>query len=134
MQETGGGSDKIKIKAPHMRGGKFWKGEHMKRLTRQEIREDLIQQLEDMKVTGKHFYDLVDDYMSMWDIKNSLVADIKERGVNVEYNNGGGQRGFKRNDSLSELTRVNAQMLKILQQLNITTAEVASDEIESLLD
>lgn len=117
-----------------MRGSKFWKGEHMKRLTRQEIREDLIQQLEDMKVTGKHFYDLVDDYMSMWDIKNSLVADIKERGVNVEYNNGGGQRGFKRNDSLSELTRVNAQMLKILQQLNITTAEVASDEIESLLD
>lgn len=98
-------------------------------MTRKEIHNDLIQQLKDMRVTGSHFYSMVDDYMKLWDIKNKLIADIEKRGVNVEYNNGGGQKGYKRNDSISELNRTNQQMLKILQELGITTKETISDEV-----
>ena len=101
----------------------------MTKLKYEEIKTDLVQQLKDMKVTGKHFYSLIDDYMGLWEIKNNLIADIKERGVNIEYNNGGGQRGFKKNDSISELNRVSAQMLKILQELNVTTDENVSNDI-----
>lgn len=100
----------------------------IKNTKRNEIRLSLREQLQDKNVTGEHFYDLVEDYMSLWDIKNSLIADIKLRGVNVEYNNGGGQQGYKRNDSLGELNKINASMVKILQFMKITTDEVSDDD------
>ena len=88
---------------------------------RNEIKNDLLAQLSKNGVTGTHFTDLVDDYMSLWNIKNELIKDIKERGVVTEYNNGGGQSGTKRNDSVTDLIKVNAQMSKLLQSLNLTT-------------
>lgn len=88
---------------------------------RDEIKNDLLAQLNKNGVTGKHFFDLVDDYMSLWDTKNELIQDIKKRGVVTEYNNGGGQSGVKRNDSVTDLIKVNAQMSKLLQSLNLTT-------------
>lgn len=100
----------------------------MAKTKRKIIEEDLKAQLEDMNVTGQHFYSLVDDYMSMWDIKNKLIADIKDRGVSVEYNNGGGQQGYKRNDSIGELNRINASMLKTLQFMKITTQDLGDDD------
>ena len=53
-----------------------------------EIKEDLLKQLKENETHGKHYEDLVNDYMALWDIKNRLIADIKERGVSVEWNNG----------------------------------------------
>ena len=35
--------------------------------------------------------------MDFWDLENELIADIKKRGAIVEYNNGGGQKGQKKN-------------------------------------
>ena len=49
----------------------------------------------------------------------TLIADIKKRGAIVEYNNGGGQKGQKKNDSIDQRIKVNAQMLKILDSLGI---------------
>ena len=65
-----------------------------------QIRADLLDQLERNGTLGKYYIDLVDDYMDLWVTKCLLVEDIQERGVTVEYNNGGGQAGKKKNDSI----------------------------------
>ena len=94
-----------------------------------EIKEDLLNQLENNGTYGRHYVELVDDYMSMWEIKNKLLKDIDERGVSVEYIHGAGQRGFKKNDSVPEFIRTNAQMLKLLSELGLKPSpkEVDSD-------
>lgn len=84
-----------------------------------DIKNDLVNQLERNGVYGSHYLDLINDYMCLWEIKNQLIKDIKARGVSVEWNNGGGQKGFKKNDSIAELNKTNAQMLKILNELGL---------------
>lgn len=98
-----------------------------------EIRKDMIKQLKDRNILESHYISLVDDYMELWNIKNLLIADINERGVNVEWNNGGGQSGVKKNDSVNELVRVNAQMLKILSELGIRGADIKHIEYDDEL-
>lgn len=92
------------------------------------IKDALVDQLENQGVIGRHFYDLIEDYLQLWDIKNSLFKDIKERGVSVYWENSPTQSGYKKNDSITELIKVNAQMLKILQQLNLKVDESISDD------
>lgn len=89
-----------------------------------EIKKDLIDQLERNGVYGKHYLDLINDYMSLWDIKNKLIRDIKKRGVSVYWCNGGGQEGYKKNDSIPELNKTNAQMLKILNELGLKASSL----------
>lgn len=105
-----------------------------KKNDKSEIKKDLIDQLERNGVFGKHYVDLVNDYMAMWDIKNKLIKDIKERGVTVEYNNGGGQKGYKKNDSIAELNKTNAQMLKILNELGLKPSRSDSDQYDGNLE
>ncbi|MCC5465552.1 P27 family phage terminase small subunit [Pelosinus sp. Bkl1] len=97
-----------------------------------DIKKDLIDQLERNGVYGNHFLDVVEDYMSLWEIKNKLIRDIESRGVSIEWSNGGGQGGFKKNDSIGELNKTNAQMLKILNELGLkaSKAEVIKDDEE----
>lgn len=98
-----------------MRGG----GNMAKKVPKIEIKLDLLDQLERSGTTGKYYLDLVDDYIELYDTKKKLIKDIKQRGVSVEYNNGGGQKGFKKNDSVDLLLKVNQQMLKLLDALGI---------------
>ena len=104
----------------------------MAKITKTQIKQDLIDQLERRGVYGQHYLDLINDYMALWDIKNDLISDIKERGVTVKYQNGANQWGYKKNDSVTELTKVNAQMLKILSELGLRAVdfEVDADEEE----
>nr|DAQ26982.1 MAG TPA: terminase small subunit [Caudoviricetes sp.] len=92
-----------------------------------EIKEDLLLQLSINETEEKRYIDLVDDYMSLWDIKNRLIQDIRERGVTVLWENGK-QTGYKKNDSVSELVKVNTQMLKILNDLNLKPSPKVDDE------
>ncbi len=92
------------------------------------IKTDLLHQLEQKKVEGAHYADLVDDYISLYEIKNKLIDDVSERGVKVKYQNGQNQFGYKKNDSVTELTRVNAQMLKLLADLGLKAAEFEINE------
>ena len=85
----------------------------------EEIKTDLVDQLERNGTTGKYYIDLINDYMDMWVTKSLLVDDIQQRGVTVTYDNGGGQRGAKKNDSIEQRIKVNAQMLKLLNELGI---------------
>lgn len=96
-----------------------------------EIRKDLMTQLANNKTFGKHYEDLVNDYMELWNIKNNLIQDIKERGVAVEWSNGK-QGGIKKNDSIAELNKTSAQMLKILNDLGIKPSplDVGDDDDE----
>ena len=96
----------------------------------QVIRKDLLDQLDRNGIYGKQFKDLVGDYMSLWIVKNLLIDDIKSRGVSIKWNNGGGQSGYKKNDSVGELNKTNAQMLKLLNELGIkaTVADSGDDD------
>lgn len=95
---------------------------------RSEIKADLVDQLERNGVYGKHYLDLISDYMALWDIKNALIADIKERGVSTKYQNGENQWGYKKNDSIVELNRTNAQMLKILSELGLKATKFEAED------
>ncbi|MPM90112.1 hypothetical protein SDC9_137229 [bioreactor metagenome] len=89
----------------------------------EEIKNDLMDQLERNGTVGKYYTDLVSDYMDMWVTKCLLVDDIQQRGVTVAYNNGGGQKGRKKNDSVEQRIKVNAQMLKLLSELGIKPSQ-----------
>jgi len=93
------------------------------------IRKDLIDQLELNGTYGRFYEDLVDDYMRFWETKYHLLNDISNRGVTVEYKNGENQFGHKKNDSIEQVLKVNAQMLRILSELGIkpTQSSVGSD-------
>ena len=95
-----------------------------------EIRQSLLQQLEESNNMSPHFKGLVEDYMRLWIIKNQLIDDIDERGVVCKYQNGKDQWGYKRNDSVGELNKTSSQMLKILTQLKIQVKEIESIEDE----
>ena len=86
---------------------------------RADIKQDLLDQIERKGVVGSHYLDLIEDYMNFYDIKIELVKDIKERGVSVKYQHGKEQFGYKKNDSITELTKVNGQMIRILKELGI---------------
>lgn len=88
-----------------------------------EIKQDLLDQLERNGTTGKYYNDLVNDYMDLWVTKCLLVDDIQQRGVTVKYDNGGGQKGKKKNDSVEQRIKVNAQMLKLLSELGIKPSQ-----------
>src|SRR5690606_39353600 len=58
---------------------------------REQIKQDLVDQLERQGVYGRHYLDLVEDYMALWDTKNALISDITKRGVMIKYQNGENQ-------------------------------------------
>jgi phage terminase small subunit len=91
------------------------------------IEKDLKNQLIERGAGHAHFLDLVNDYLALWDIKNKLIDDIEERGVAVTWQNGN-QVGKKKNDSVSELNKTNAQMLKILSELGLKATELKKGE------
>jgi len=70
--------------------------------------------------------------MDMWVTKCLLIEDVKERGVKVFYNNGGGQSGYKKNDSVDQLMKINAQMLKLISELGIKPEQGFIDEYEEM--
>jgi len=59
--------------------------------------------------------------MEFWVTKCLLEDDVRTRGVMVTYNNGGGQKGKKKNDSVELKIKVTQQMTAILDKLNIKT-------------
>lgn len=98
----------------------------------QEIQNDLLDQLDRNGTTGKYYIDLINDYMDLWVTKCLLVDDIQQRGVSVEYDNGGGQKGRKKNDSVEQRIKVNAQMLKLLSELGIKPTQTGGDEDDEM--
>ena len=99
-------------------------------LLREQIKRDLLYQLERNGTNGGYYTDLVDDYMDMWDTKRGLISDITARGAKVLIVTGAGEN-LKTNDSIPDLLKVNAQMLKLLDSMGIkpSQAEPTDDEM-----
>lgn len=98
-----------------------------------KIKKNMIDQLQRAGNDNEFYMDLVNDYMDMYATKQLLVEDIKERGVRVSYDNGGGQKGYKKNESVEQRLKVNAQMLKLLSELRLTPSyNEGGDEDEEL--
>lgn len=95
-----------------------------------QIRESLIEQLKIRKKDYPYNLDLIEDYMDLYVTKSRLIKDVEERGVSIEWNNGGGQRGRKKNDSVELLLKVNKQMLSIISELGIKADEVLIEDDE----
>ena len=99
-------------------------------LLREQIKRDLLDQLERNGTNGGYYTDFVDDYMDMWDTKRGLISDITARGAKVLIVTGAGEN-LKTNDSIPDLLKVNAQMLKLLDSMGIkpSQAEPTDDEM-----
>lgn len=91
-----------------------------------ELKSSLIEQLTHAGNDVPFYLDMVDTYMTMWVTTQNLREDIYKRGVSVPYDNGGGQQGFKKNESIELLNKTNAQMLKLLAELKIQPSNLAS--------
>lgn len=88
------------------------------------IKNNLLSQLKSKGAHEDAYIDLVNDYMSMWLIKNQLIMDITTRGVQVKTFNSQGQEVYKKNDSIVELPKYNSQMLKLLNDLGLSALEL----------
>ena len=97
-------------------------------LTRLRIRSDLVDQLERNGTVEEYYRDLIEDYMHLWDAKNSLIDDIDRRGVTCIYTSNSGQENRKKNESVGELLKVNAQMIKLLDAIGISPSQDESGD------
>lgn len=97
------------------------------------IREDLINQLQAQGKYGKHFEDMIDDYIYLVGLKEDLQNDINEKGLRYCSMTGNGYTIEKANESIQNLYKANTQMLKILQDLNLQSPDIEEGEGDDLL-
>lgn len=92
------------------------KGERIRKRTRAEIRETMIQNLEERGLVEPVYRDMVEDYMTLWDQRQALDDDIAERGP-IVYD---AKRGMLvDNISVSRRCQVSHQMLAIYRDLGL---------------
>lgn len=99
----------------------------------ESIREDLKNQLISQGKFGKQFDDMIEDYLYLVELKEKLKYDIDENGIRYENTGGNGFTTFKPNESCERLLKTNAQMLKILQDLDLKAPDEGGDEGDDLL-
>lgn len=97
---------------------------------KQTIKEDLQNQLISQNKFGKQFDDMIEDYLYFVDMKERLQHDIDINGIRYRTTGGNGFTTYKPNESCERLLKVNAQMLKILQDLDLKTPDDEQEEGE----
>ena len=97
------------------------------------IREDLKNQLISQNKFGKQFDDMIEDYLYLVELKERLQLDIDIRGIRYLTIGGNGFTTQKPNESVERLLKTNAQMLKILQDLDLKAPEEGGEEGDDLL-
>ncbi|MCI7721713.1 MAG: hypothetical protein MSS14_02050 [Mediterraneibacter faecis] len=70
-------------------------------------------------MSAEFYKDLIDDYMYYWSLKKKLIADIKKKGLRYVMTNGNGIDVEKANESVVNLQKTTATMLKILADLKL---------------
>ena len=86
---------------------------------REEIKKDLLNQLELKGMYQSYYIDMVEQYMRYYDIKNDLLKDIKDNGVRIEVTSGNGFTTAKINESIMIVQKTTPLMLKILKDLGL---------------
>lgn len=95
-----------------------------------DIKKSLLKALRDNGSETEFYVDLIDDYMNLYINKTLLFKDIEKRGVIVEYDNGGGQKGSRKNDSVAEHYKTNEKMTNLLSKLGIDPSKNGGDDVE----
>lgn len=102
-------------------------------MTKTEMEKSLLEQLELQHKTSKFYQDLVSDYLYYWGLKKKLIADINKKGLRYETVNGNGIKVDKANESVVNLQKTTATMLKILNDLNLREPMKADNGNEDYL-
>lgn len=98
-----------------------------------KIREDLMNQLIKTGANTPAFENMVETYMGFMEQAEICREDIAERGLYIEYNNGGGQTGVTDNPSIDKMAKANTQMIKILSYLKISVQQTTVGETDDEL-
>ena len=88
-------------------------------MTQKDVKMSLIRQLELRGLSAEFYMDLVNDYIYYWSLKKKLISDIKSKGLRYKTINGNGVEVEKTNDSVVNLQKTTATMLKILADLRL---------------
>ena len=91
----------------------------VERLTQKEIYSSLAKQLELRGMNADFYTDMINDYVYYWTLKKKLIADIRKKGLRYETVNGNGMLVEKANESVINLQKTTATMLKILSDLKL---------------
>lgn len=103
------------------------------KVTKKQMKEDLLEQLRLQKKSNKFYEDLVSDYIYYWELKKQLIADIKEKGIRYFTTNGNGIKVEKANESVVNLQKVTITMLKILNDLNLKEPIADSNDTDGYI-
>lgn len=88
-------------------------------MTQKAMKESLIRQLELRGMKAEFYMDMIDDYVYYWSLKKKLITDIRAKGLRYETINGNGVIVEKANESVVNLQKTTATMLKILADLKL---------------
>lgn len=88
-------------------------------MTQKAMKESLIRQLELRGMKAEFYMDMIDDYVYYWSLKKKLITDIRAKGLRYEMINGNGVTVEKANESVANLQKTTATMLKILADLKL---------------
>ena len=91
----------------------------MSKLTQKAMKESLIRQLELRGMKAEFYMDMIDDYVYYWSLKKKLITDIRAKGLRYEMINGNGVTVEKANESVVNLQKTTATMLKIMAYLKL---------------
>lgn len=94
------------------------------------IRESLEYQLKFQGMTQSFIQHWVEDYMRLFDLKETLFEDIEERGITVTTINGNGINVNKPNDSVTNVIKVMSQMETLLDKLDLKNPLTNEDGID----
>ena len=104
----------------------------MKKVTRKELEKSFDEYIKINGLKDKALIDQMNQYLSLYDVKEELTRDIEKNGVSYTEPNTAGKSIIKDNKSVDKLLKVNTQMLKILEHLNIKPSELESDDDDEL--
>jgi len=76
---------------------------------------------------------MIEDYIFFVKLKEDLQNDIKTKGLRYKSTTGNGYITDKANESVQNLIKTNAQMLKILQDLDLKAPDDGGDGGDDLL-
>lgn len=97
-----------------------------------KVRKSLIRQLESKGAGLDHFIGLVNDYCFYFETVEQMKKEIVEKGVTYTSVSASGKEYEKDNPAVKLLPTYTRQMLQILKDLGLTTANVMVEEDDEL--
>lgn len=91
--------------------------------SRDRIKKGLLNQLSADGISGDHYTDMIEKYLTMWDMAKALEEDFRTEGVKIFTNT-----GSKINPSVPEYSRTNNQMLRLLSEMGLKPVRQEAEE------